>query len=211
MLKQNTKKIMNSISPILLALVIGYILIMISGYDATQAYAYLIKGAFGSSRQVMNTLFAATPLIFTGLATAISFKAELYNMGAEGQLYLGAFFSAYLGFTLKGLPSLVHITICLIGGAFVGILFALIPAVIRAYCDVDEMVSTLMLNYVAILLTTWLASYPFRAPGSSNPETYRIAESAGLSRLSEGSQLHTGFFIALIVFVITFILLKKQF
>lgn len=209
MVKKESIKILNSIFPILLALVIGYILIMLSGHDANQAYSYLLQGAFGSKRQLMNTLFAATPLIFTGLATAVSFKAELYNMGAEGQLYLGAFFAAYLGVVLKGIPSYLHILICLLGGTFVGILFALVPAIIRAYFDVDEMVSTLMLNYVAILFTTWLASYPFRAPGSSNPETIKIQETASLSRISEGAQLHTGFIIALIIFIVIYILLKK--
>lgn len=208
----NRKKIFNllgSILPIILALIIGYVIIFISGYDATEAYTQLLRGSLGSRRQCMNTIFSATPLIFTGLATAISFKAGLYNMGAEGQLYLGSFFSAYLGFTLKGLPPYLHITICLLGGAFAGMLFALIPAIIKAYLDVDEMVSTLMLNYVAILFTTWLASYPYRAAGSSNPETNRIEDSAILLRFSDESQLHLGFFLAILVFVIIYILLKK--
>ncbi|MCI1903128.1 ABC transporter permease [Enterococcus hirae] len=202
-------QVAGSIIPIALALLIGYFLIMFSGYDANQAFMYLLKGSVESPTQIMNTLFAATPLIFTGLATAISFKAELYNMGSEGQLYLGAFFAAYLGFTLKGLPSIVHILICLLGGAVAGMFFALIPAIIRAYCDVDEMVSTLMLNYVAILFTTWLAGYPFRAPGSSNPETYKIESSAVLPRLFSNSQLHVGFLIAIFVFILVYIMMNK--
>lgn len=201
--------IIGSILPIMIALVIGYVIVLASGYDANEAFFLLVKGAFGSPRQVMNTIFAATPLIFTGLATAISFKAELYNMGAEGQLYLGAFLAAYLGFTLQGLPPVLHILICLGGGALAGAIFALVPAVIKAYFDVDEMVSTLMLNYVAILFTTWLASYPFRAPGSSNPETIKIMESAVLGRLTEDSQLHLGILVALLVFVIVYLLLEK--
>ena len=121
-------------------------------------------------------------------------------MGAEGQLYLGAFTAALLGFSLKGLPGPIHVCICLFGGALAGFLFALIPAVIKAYLKVDEMVSTLMLNYVAILFTSWLASYPYRAPGSSNPETVNIYPSAVLGRIFEGSQLHIGFIIALVTF-----------
>lgn len=206
------KKIINiigSILPIVIALLIGYFIVLLSGHDANEAFLLLVKGAFGSPRQVMNTIFAATPLIFTGLATAISFKAELYNMGAEGQLYLGAFVAAYLGFSLQGLPAIVHISICLVGGALAGAMFALVPAFIKAYLDVDEMVSTLMLNYVAILLTTWFASYPFRAPGSSNPETVKIMDSAVLGRVSETSQLHYGILIALMVFAAVYVLLEK--
>jgi simple sugar transport system permease protein len=209
MARKRIKQIIGSIIPILIALLIGYIIIWISGYNANDAFSYLLIGSLGSTRQIMNTLFAATPLIFTGLATAISFKAELYNMGAEGQLYLGAFVAAYLGFTIQGLPPVLHVTLCLLGGAVVGMMFALVPAIIRAYFQVDEMVSTLMLNYVAILFTTWLASYPFRAPGSSNPETYKIHDSAILPRLSESSQLHVGFIIALVVFVLVYVLLNK--
>ena len=206
---QKIQQILSSTLPVCLALLVGYVIIWIAGYNPTQAYGALLQGAVGSNRQVLNTLFAATPLIFTGLATAISFKAGLYNMGSEGQLYLGAFFAAYIGFTLKGLPPLLHVTACLVGGACAGVLFALIPAVIKAYCDVDEMVSTLMLNYVAILLTTWLASYPFRAAGSPNPETNRIDHTAVLPRLSETAQLQAGFLLALIVFLAVFLLLNK--
>lgn len=207
--KRRIQMVMKSLLPIFLALMIGYILIFISGYNANEAFTYLFMGALGGKKQIMNTLFAATPLIFTGLATAISFKAGLYNMGAEGQLYLGAFAAAYLGFSLQGLSPVMHITICLLGGALAGFVFALIPAVIKAYLQVDEMVSTLMLNYVAILYTTYLASYPFRAPGSSNAETINILPTAVLPRFVSESQLHVGFLLALVAFVIIYIMLNK--
>lgn len=209
MQKKNIRTVIESMIPIILALVIGYIIILLSGYNPNEAYASLLRGSFGSTTQVLNTLFTATPLIFTGLATAISFKAGLYNMGAEGQFYIGSFFAAYVGFTFTDLPAVVHILFALLAGAVGGILFASIPAFIRAYFNVDEMVTTLMLNYVAILFTTYLASYPFRAPGSSNPETIAIAESASINRIMSGSQLHYGFVIAIIVFIVVYILLNK--
>lgn len=197
-----------TLAPIGVALLIGYFIIKVSGHNPYEAYMNLFAGSFGSKDQICNTLFSATPLIFTGLATAISFKAGLYNMGAEGQLYLGAFVAAYIGFSFKNIPMAVHLPLCLLAGSLAGLLFALIPALIKAYLKVDEMVSTLMLNYVAILFTSWLAAYPFRAPGSSNPETVNINPSAVLMRLFQGSQLHVGFIIALIVFALVYYILK---
>lgn len=207
--KNRLRMAAESMIPIVAALIIGYLIIFISGYNANDAYSSLLKGSLSSSRQVMNTLFTATPLIFTGLATAISFKAGLYNMGSEGQLYIGAFLAAYVGFTVKGLPSVLHILLALLAGAVGGIAFALVPALAKAYLNVDEMVATLMLNYVAVLFTTWLASYPFRAPGSSNPETIKIADSAVLTRFTQGSQLHVGFLLAILVFIVVYIMMKK--
>lgn len=206
--KNALKTTFESALPVILALLIGYIIITLSGYNANEAYRSLIQGSLSSSRQIMNTLFVATPLIFTGLATAISFKAGLYNMGAEGQLYIGAFAAAFVGFTFGNLPPLIHIPLALVAGAIGGIAFSLVPAISRAYFNVDEMVSTLMLNYVAVLFTTWLASYPFRAPGSSNPETIKIADSAVLQRFTSSSQLHIGFIIAIIVFIVVYIMMK---
>ncbi|WP_440897680.1 ABC transporter permease [Amphibacillus sp. Q70] len=203
------KQFSRSLFPIILALIIGYFIILFSGFNPNEAYLQLIRGSLSSSSQILNTLFAATPILLTGLATTISFKAGLYNMGAEGQLYLGGFAAAYVGFTLQGLSPLIHIILALLAGIVVGALFAFIPAILRAYLKVDEMVSTLMLNYVAILFTTWLASYPFRAPGASNPETVSVANSAVIPRIFSGAQLHYGFCIALLVFVIVYIMLKK--
>lgn len=207
--KNYGKKVFQSILPILVALLVGFIIIGLSGYNPVNAYGQLIKGSLSSPKQIMNTLFASTPILLTGLATTISFKAGLYNMGAEGQLYFGAFAAAIVGFSFHGLSPIVHIPLALVTGMLAGALFAFIPAVLKAYLNVDEMVSTLMLNYVATLLTTWLAGYPFRAPGSSNPETVAIESSATLSRITSSSQLHYGFVIALVVLVLVIIMLKK--
>lgn len=209
MKKMNIHTIFESMIPIIVALIVGYIIILLSGFNPNEAYISLLQGSFGSTTQILNTLFAATPLIFTGLATAISFKAGLYNMGAEGQFYIGAFFATYVGITFTNLPPLLHVSAALGAGMLGGVLFALVPAVIRAYFNVDEMVTTLMLNYVAILFTTYLASYPFRAPGSSNPETIAIESSATIGRMASTSQLHYGFLIAAFVFVIVYVLLNR--
>lgn len=181
-----------------------------SGHQPLEAYGALFSGALANQNAIMNTLFAMTPLILTGLATAIAFKANIYNMGVEGQLYLGAFTAAYLGFTLNGLPPVVHVLICLVGGALAGMIFALVPAILKAFFNVNEMVITLMLNYAAILFTTYLASFPFKAPGASNSTTVDILPSAELPRLFPGSQLNGGFIVAIVMFVVVWILMNKM-
>ncbi len=181
-----------------------------AGHSPVEAYGALFSGALSSQYAIMNTLFASTPLILTGLATAIAFKANIYNMGVEGQLYLGAFTAAYLGFTLQGLPPVVHVLICLLGGALAGLLFALIPAILKAFFNVNEMVVTLMLNYAAILFTTYLSSFPFKAPGASNSTTVDIFPSAELPRFFQGSQLNGGVIVAIVVFFMVWFLMNKM-
>lgn len=209
-LKANIEKIFyNSIVPVLLAFVVGGILIAIGGYNPFEAYGALFQGALGDSNGILNTLFCATPLIFTGLATAIALKAGIFNMGVEGQLYIGAFAAAYAGFTFKGLPFFIHIPLCIIFAIVFGCIFALIPAILRAYLKVNEMVVTIMLNYVATLFTTYLASFPFKAKGAGFSATETIENSAALAKLSEVSQLNLAFLIALAATVIVYIIYKK--
>ncbi|WP_180320124.1 ABC transporter permease [Peribacillus loiseleuriae] len=202
--------IISSLIPVMLAFIVGSFLIMLSGYKPLEAYSALFSGALSGKIAIMNTLFATTPLILTGLATAIAFKANIYNMGVEGQLYLGAFTAAFLGFTLQGTPPVIHVFICLIGGALSGMLFALIPAILKAFFNVNEMVVTLMLNYAAILFTTYLASFPFKAPGASNATTIDILPSAELPRFFQGSQLNGGFIVAIGVFIMVWFLINKM-
>lgn len=209
--KESVIKILcNSLIPIILAFIIGGVLIAISGQNPIKAYGALFEGALGSKSAILNTLFAATPLIFTGLATAVAFKANIFNMGVEGQLYFGAFAAAYAGFTFKGLPTVVHITICIIFGIVAACLFALIPALLKAYLNVNEMVVTIMLNYVAVLFTTYLASFPFKAEGAGFSATEQIAETAVLKRLADGSQLNASFIIAIIAVFVVYVIYKKS-
>lgn len=210
---KNKRKILNIVicacMPVILAFIVGGIFIGISGHNPIAAYMAMFKGALGSKSAILNTLFAATPLIFTGLATAIAFKANIFNMGVEGQLYMGAFAAAYAGFTFKGLPALVHILVCLAFGIIFACLFALIPAVLKAFFKVNEMVVTIMLNYVAILFTTYLASFPFKAEGVGFAATSEIAETAVLPRLADKNQLNFSFIIALIAVVVIYLIYRK--
>lgn len=212
-MKINLKKyisiILISLMPVILAFLVGAVLISISGNSPSEAYSALFKGALVGKGSIYNTLFSATPLIFTGLATAIAFKANIFNMGVEGQLYLGAFAAAYVGFTFVGINPLLHVILALALAMITGGLFAFIPGFLKGFLDVNEMVVTIMLNYVAILFTTYLSSYPFKAEGVGFAATELISESAFLPRLMQSSQLNVSFFIALLTAAIVYFLFKK--
>lgn len=201
------KKSSNVLIPIFAAFLIGAILIIIAGYSPIEAYTAMFKGALVGKSAILTTLFNATPIIVTGLAIAVAFKANLFNMGAEGQMYLGAFASAYVGFSFTNLPPILHIILCIFAAIIVGGIFALIPGILKAYCNVNEMVITIMLNYVAILLTDYLTNFVFYS-GEGFSATYKIAQSAVLPRFTQASQLNLSFCLAILVVLLIFYLFK---
>lgn len=207
--KRYTLLMLKPVFTILLAFLIGAILIAVSGKNPFEAYGCLFKGAFSGKAGFYNTLFSATPLIFTGIATAIAFRANIFNMGVEGQLYLGAFAAAFIGFGIQGIPTVLHVFLCIMGAAIVGGLFAAIPGFLKGFLNVDEMVVTIMLNYVAILFTGYLSSYPLKARGAGFAATELISKTAELPRFSKYSQFNLSFIIALLIVVFAFFLFKR--
>jgi simple sugar transport system permease protein len=181
------------LAPFLIALLAGAIVLAATGRDAAGTYRLLLEQAFGSRVAFANTLVAATPLLFTGLATAVAFRAGVFNIGVEGSLYLGAFAAAWVGFTLTGLPGVPLVLLALLAAAVAGTLWSLPPAALRAWLGVDEVVTTLMLNYVAILLTSFLVNTYFLAPGVANSMSPLIAAQAQLPSLLPPSQLTIAF------------------
>lgn len=207
--KKYAERILASIMPVLFAFIIGGLLILASGNSPIEAYKALFQGALVGKGNIYSTLFSSTPLIFTGIATAIAFKANLFNMGVEGQLYMGAFAAAYAGFTFTGLSPILHVAVALLFAVAAGCLFALIPGLLKGFLNVNEMVVTIMLNYVAILFTTYLASYPFKAEGAGFAATDLIAESAYLPRFMKSSQLNGSFIIGIITVIIVYYIFKR--
>ena len=196
------------LAAVLLALLIGAVLLAISGANPFKAYAALIEGSFGSMRAFGRTLAKATPLIFSGLAVAFAFKAGLFNIGAQGQLLFGALVSAAAGFMIKGLPPFLHATLALLAGATAGALFAAIPGALKAYTGAHEVITTIMLNYVAINITDYLADGPLKDTSSGNivARTPAILESAKIPSIGE---IPLGFFLAVLASVLVWWLLWR--
>lgn len=182
------------------ALVVAGGLIVIAGANALEAYGLILRGAFGSRLGLTETLTRATPLILTGLAAAVAFRARLWNIGAEGQFYLGALAVAAFGLLpgLAGAPAPVAILACLIAGALAGTALLLVPVVLKLRFGVDEVVTTLLLNFVAILFVSMMIEGPLKDPLAFGwPQSVPVPDAALLPRLVERSRLHAGLIVAL--------------
>jgi ABC-type uncharacterized transport system permease subunit len=189
-----------------IALLFGAILIAIQGINPLLAYEVLFVKAFGSLTGIATTLAKATPLVLSGLAVAICLRAGLFNIGAQGQLILGALASAWAGYYFVGLPALVHIPLALLFGAVFGALVAVIAGILKAYRGVHEVITTIMLNSIVIALVDYLASTPFKEPDQPLTRTPAIQDSA---RIPDIFGLPFGFFIAVALSVALWWLMRN--
>ncbi|MBL3596474.1 ABC transporter permease [Rhodovulum sulfidophilum] len=173
----------------------------LAGADPFATLGLIVKGAAGSKFALLETLNRATPLIFTGLAVAVAFRARLWNIGAEAQLYAGALLTVLVG-TQLGLPGAVAIPAMALAAIFAGALVLLGPAVLKLRLGVDEVVTTLLLNFIMLLFISMLLEGPLKDPmGMGWPKSPPIPRDARLPRLIEGLRLHWGFGLALIAAV----------
>jgi len=196
------------LAAVLLAVLIGAILLAVSGANPIRAYAALLQGAFGNMNAFGRTLEKATPLILSGLAVAFAFKAGLFNIGAQGQLLFGAIISAAIGFGIEGLPAIVHIPLALLGGGLAGALYGAIPGALKTFTGAHEVITTIMLNYIAINITDFLADGPWKDPSPGNivARTPLVMDSA---KLPEFAGISWGFIVAILFAVVTWWLLWK--
>ncbi|MEP7028749.1 MAG: hypothetical protein ABI960_09165, partial [Candidatus Eisenbacteria bacterium] len=135
-----------------LALVVGAGFIAAVGKDPFAVYAHMASGVFGNAYGIGQVLFRATPLIFTGLAVALGFRAGLFNIGAEGQIYIGALFATAVGISLPDLPLLVHLPLAVAAGFVGGAVWGFVPGILKARTGAHEVITTIMLNYVSYLI-----------------------------------------------------------
>lgn len=196
------------LAPFAVALLVGGVVLALTGRDALGTYRLLLLQAFGGSIAIANTLVATTPILLAGLATVVAFRAGVFTIGVEGSLYLGAFAAAWVGFTFTGLAGIALAPLAMAAAAVAGALWSAPPAMLRAWLGVDEVVSTLMLNYVAILLTSFLVNEFFLAPGIANSMSPLVAEQARLPALIPRTQLTVAFLIALAATALTAVVFR---
>ena len=194
---------------VVLGAVAGGILVQATGYSALKAAGAILEGSFGGSYPISQTLAAAIPLATIALGTAVAFRVQLWNIGGEGQFYMGAFGAT--GVELIGGPAgwspLLLLPAMLVAGFAAGAAWALLPAWLRAWHGVNEIITTLMLNYVAVLWVNYLVYGPWKDPAGHNfPFSPRFPDNASFARVWDG-QLHTGLVVpivaaAILVFVL---------
>ena len=191
-----------------------------TGFQAAwNTYLALFRGAFGSPTRIIaalqsgdaeeirrafnpffETLVQSTPLIFTGLALALGFRAGLFNIGAEGQLFIGAIFAVAAGIYFKGLPPIIHVPLAFLIGALGGALWGFVPGLLKAKTGAHEVINTIMMNYIAFRLSEWLLRGPLQAPNSYVPISATIEDSAKLWKFfGSPIRFHAGFLIALLM------------
>ena len=186
-----------------LALLVGGVLLLASGQNPFLAYQSLIYGAFGSVDRFAETLVKATPLLLVAISVSISFRCQVWNIGAEGQVILGAIVSTWLALSLpRGLPPVVVVLIAFAGGALGGAAWSLIAGLLKAYAQANEVITTTMLNYIAIYLLAFLVHGPLKDPAGFNfPQSPLLAPALQLPHLIRGTRLNLAFAVALLAVV----------
>ena len=194
---------------ILASMAICAVLIAWAGASVPNAYALLIKGAFGSSFAIKETLTRSIPLIFTGLAVSVAFRAKFYNIGAEGQLYAGALAATFFGTGLITLPPALMIPLLILTGAIAGGALLIVPVLLKTHLKVDEVVTTLLLNFVVLLLVSYLIEGPWKDPMSLGwPQAASIIDEGVFPLLLEKGRLHLGLIIAILFAVLVWLMMR---
>lgn len=195
---------------VLLGLLAGAVLIALSGVNPLTAYGAMLQGAFGSPQAFANVLVRASPLLIGGVGVAIGIKAGLWNIGIEGFMYAGAIGAAAIGIATLPVPPIVHISLSILAAALFAAFWGLAPAYLRAYRGVNEVVTTIMMNYVAIYFVSWMVHepQPMAEPGSFFPMSRMIAATAKLPILMRGTSLHPGFIIGLLSCIVFYLVLR---
>jgi len=195
------------------ALLIGAVMLFFLKVNPIEAYKALWDGAFGSSNAFAETLVKATPLLLVGIGICISFRGDVINIGGEGQMIIGAILATWVGLTFTGLPGWLVITLSMLAGFLGGGIWGGIPGVLKAYYNVNEILSTVMMNAIAVQLMNFLLRGPMIDPSQAEiaskiPQTARLLEIFRLPRLAP-TRLHLGAFIAVILAVLVYFLLWR--
>jgi simple sugar transport system permease protein len=207
-MKSKLLPLLTTLGAVCAALAIGALFILISGNNPLTAYGVLFKGAFFDYYGFGDTLVRFSPILLTGLAVVVPLRAGLFNIGAEGQIYMGGLFASLVALYLPPMPSVLHIFLCSLAAAIGGGLWALIPGLLRAVYNVNEVIVTLLLNYVAINLVSFAVSGPMMAPNAPYPYSAEIPESLWLPYILPRTDAHAGVIIGLVLAVICVVVLR---
>jgi general nucleoside transport system permease protein len=214
------------------AFVVGGIIVLLIGDNPFLTFYHLIGNSFGSLNDIGYTLFIATPLIFTGLAVAVAFRCGLLNIGAEGQLYVAAFATAWVGIKIGGtvvnifgkeenwswasLPSVLLVPACILMAVLIGALWGAIPGILKAKFGSHEVINTIMLNFIAVALVSYFTQYYYKIPGDPIMQTAEIGPAAHIPRISQYIPgmpdfvpLSVAFLLATLMCVLVYIFLWK--
>lgn len=202
-------KVIQAMVIVLITIAVGTGLILLSNANPMDAYTNFFKGIFGNLNGFCEVFVKATPLIFTGLGCAVAFRTGFFNIGAEGQFYMGALAASGVALGMPEVPGILRIVLAIAAGFLAGGLWALIAAVFKAKLGISEIIVTIMLNYIAINLIGLAVRTFLMDPAGSVPQSAKIDESAQLAQILPPTRLHAGFLIALAAVVLIWFILEK--
>ena len=208
MARERTLTILVPIISVLLALVVGGIVIACLGKNPIQGYALLFSGSLGTTQKFASSLVSACPLIFTALAAAFAYRCGVFNLGGEGQFIMGAV-SAIVFLLVTGIEGIAGTVLAILVGTVVGALWAALPGIMKITRGLNEMITSIMLNYVATLFMGFIYTNAFRDGG--NPQTPSVADSVMLAKFP-GFRIHTGVILAIVLsLVVAYVISKTSF
>lgn len=190
------------------SIIVSCVLIVTSGSNVGEVFLSIYKGAFGNKNAILETLVQATPLIFTGLAIVVAFKGRIWNIGVEGQFFAGAMMAAWVSMSLNQLPKPLLILLILAGSAAGGAIWGFVPGYLRTRFNANEIIVTVMLNYVILKLLSYLLSTVWKEPGEYYLMTRRFDETTFLPTFFN-SRIHLGLFIALLLTIFVYVFLWR--
>jgi ABC-type uncharacterized transport system permease subunit len=209
-MSSKTRAILIPLISVIIALIISAVIIIILGKNPIEAYLYLFLGAFVGKSSISQTLVQATPLIYTGLAVAFAYQAKLFNIGAQGQIIIGGLTAAAIGAFINSI-GINNIVVILVLSAAAGFAWAAIAGILKAKLGVHEVISTIMLNYIALSLEQYLLNNPLKEGGISgpSPQTPPVADWVLYPKLIEGTNLNFGFIVAIVCAIVIWFILNK--
>jgi simple sugar transport system permease protein len=194
---------------ILVTFLLTGLLILAEQENPFEAYYYFLVAPLSSRVSAIEVLVKATPLLLTGMAVTFAFSAGFWNIGAEGQFLAGAIAAAGLGMVMHNVPTVVAIPILIVGGFAAGLLWASIPALLKTRLEIDEVVTTLLMNTIILFIISFLLNGVWRSPVSGWPQSPEIADSAIFPKLVARSRLHLGFLVAWMVIGAVWLVLRR--
>ena len=212
------RRLLNTILPSVIAILGFFVLcgvtLILRGQSPWEFYQLILTSGFSSIDDIGSILFNSTPLIFTGLAVAIGYKAGLFNIGCEGQLYVAGFAATWIGIHLD-LPSILIIPFCMVAAVIFGGIWGAIPGILKAKYGAHEVINTIMMNFIAFAIMSFLVTSVYQDPGQMEPQTAEIHDAAKLPKLAvlipilpKSNLLNASFLISCVVVMMIYILLK---
>ncbi|MEQ9154562.1 MAG: ABC transporter permease [Roseitalea porphyridii] len=195
---------------VLVALILGAILLSLNGFNGWDVFTVMIVGVLQDTRSIAEILLKSIPLILIGVGLCVAFRCSIWNIGAEGQLYAGAVAATVVGVAFEGLTPWIYVPLIMVAGALAGAAWAGIAGLLKVYFRASEIVTTIMLNYIALIGTSYLVTGPLRDAASAYPQSARLLKEAWMPRILPPTRLHIGILVAVALAIAFYIFLFRS-